>query len=365
MKRKITYPKTVFAGFTMILFSIFVFISCDESPVILKGYNFSDSTGVFIVNEGIYLQDNASLSFFNKQGSKMYNDIFFIANETSLGDVACSMIINGTRGYIAVNNSGKIYAIDTRDIRFIGKITGLSSPRYVHIVNDTKGYITDLYSKKISIFNPSDNTITGEIDVNNHSSFNQHATEQMVSYGRYVFIACWSFDNQVLVLDTLMDQVADSITVPKQPNSLVIDKNNKLWVLSDGGFTGSSYGQENAALTRINPETREIEQILQFPSLDDSPVDLTMNGSGDTLFFILRGIHRLSIADPGLPTEAFIKPRNYDYYSLAIDPANSVIYAGDALDYQQNGLVYRFYPGGALIDSFRVGINPGFFCFKK
>ncbi len=73
----------------------------------------------------------------------------------------------------------------------------------------------------------------------------------------------------------------------------------------------------------------------------------------------------MSIKDTGLPADVFIKPRNYDYYSLAIDPANSVIYAGDALDYQQNGLVYRFYPYGELIDSFQVGINPGAFCFKR
>lgn len=356
--------KPIFSGLKMMLLSLFVFISCDESPVSTGEYNFMDSSGVFIVNEGIFMQDNASLSFLNKDASRMYNDIFFIANESSLGDIACSMEIHGNKGYIAINNSGKIYSIDPGNIRFSGKITGLTSPRCIHIVNDTKGYITDLYSKKISIFNPTANELTGEIDVNNNSAFGQHSTEQMAAYGQLVFVACWSFDNQILVIDTNTDQVVDSITVTKQPNSLVIDKNDKLWVLSDGGFTGSSYGQENAALTRIDAKTRVTEEVIQFPSLDDSPFDLTINGSGDTLYYILRGIHRLCIEVAELPAETFIEPRNYDYYSLAVDPENSVIYAGDALDYQQNGLVYRFYPDGELIDSFRVGMNPGDFCFK-
>ena len=360
-----TTPELIITGIKMTLVSIIIFSSCDESPVIVNQYNFSDSAGVFIVNEGIYMQDNASLSFLNLDASRMYNDIFYIANETNLGDVACSMVILGNIGYITINNSGKIYSIDTRNVSFKGKITGLASPRYIHVVNDNKGYITDLYSMKISIFNPAKNELTGEIDISNNAPFNQHSSEQMAGYGQYVFIACWSFDNQILVVDTLTDLVVDSITVTKQPNSLVLDKNNKLWVLSDGGFTGSAYGQEIAALTRIDPETREIEQVFQFPSIDDSPVDLGLNGSADTLFFILRGINRMSITDEGLPADVFIKSRNYDYYSLGIDPVTSVIYAGDALDYQQNGLVYRFYPDGELIDSFSVGICPGAFCFKR
>jgi len=104
---------------------------------------------------------------------------------------------------------------------------------------------------------------------------------------------------------------------------------------------------------------------MQFPSLEDSPIDLELNGSGDTLYFILRGIRRMSINDTELPSDPLIGMRNNDFYSIAIDQETSVIYAGDPLDYQQNGLLYRFTPDGELIDSFRVGINPGAFCFKN
>jgi len=51
------------------------------------------------------------------------------------------------------------------------------------------------------------------------------------------------------------------------------------------------------------------------------------------------------------------------FYSLAIDPKSSVIYASDAIDYQQNGLILRFKPDGTLIDSSRAGIIPGRFVF--
>lgn len=343
---------------------LLIFTGCDESPVIINGFNFSDSAGVYIINEGNYMQDNATLSFFNLESMKLYNDVFFSANETRLGDVAYSMVINENKGYIVINNSGRIYSIDPRNAKFSGKLTGFTSPRYIYILNNNKGYVTDLYSMKISIINPATCEVTGEIDVCNNSPFNQHSTEQMAGYGKDVFISCWSYDNKILVLDTTTDMIVDSITVTKQPNSLVLDKNNKLWVLSDGGWPGSAYGQENAALSRIDAETRNVEMVMQFPSLDDSPVDLVLNGSADTLYYIFQGIRRMSITDEELPANAFIGIRNNDFYSIAVDPETSVIYAGDAIDYQQNGLIYRFSPGGELIDSLRAGINPGAFCFK-
>jgi hypothetical protein len=353
-------------GLIIVVFTIFILnTSCDKEEIKTAGYNFGDSAGVFIVNEGNFMQENSSLSFLNLESMKLYNNVFYNANETRLGDVAYSMNIAGNKGYIVVNNSGRIYVIDIRNGRFEGKITGLDSPRYIYLFNDSKGYVTDLYSTKINIINPSSFELIGSIDVSINSAFNQHSTEQMAVYGNFVFIACWSFDNKILVLDALDDRIADSITVTKQPNSLVMDRNNKLWVLSDGGFPGSAYGEEKAALTKIDAVTRETELVLQFPSLDDSPAELVSNGSGDTLYFILRGIRRMSISDAALPQDAFINKRNGDFYSIAVDPMTAIIYAGDPMDYMQNGLLYRFAPDGELIDSMRVGINPGAFCFKN
>ena len=347
--------------FTLI---ICLLISCDDEPVETTALDFSGSFGVFIVNEGNFASDNASLSFLEFNSCKIYNGIFFKANGSNLGDVAQSMIIYDNKGYITINNSGKIVIIDPNTAVMKEKLTGLVSPRYTQIVNDRKGYITDLYSMKITLFNPEENEITGLINVQNDSPFNQHSTEKMIGYKESVFISCWSYDNQILVLDTMTDKITDSIIVTKQPNSLVIDKFNKLWVLSDGGFTGSGYGQEIAALTRIDAETRSVELVLQFPSLNDSPVDLAINGTRDTLYFICKGIYRMPVTEQELPVKPFIEIRNTDYYSLAVDPRTSIIYAGDAIDYQQNGLVCRFYPNGELVDSFFVGIIPGDFCFK-
>lgn len=55
-------------------------------------------------------------------------------------------------------------------------------------------------------------------------------------------------------------------------------------------------------------------------------------------------------------------------YGLAIDSTNGEIYVGDAIDFEQPGVVYRYRDtgqGAELVDSFGVkGMLPSAFAFK-
>lgn len=322
----------------------------------------TEGSGLFIVCEGNFQYGNATLSYFTPGGSKVENEVFLRANGFKLGDVAQSMAIHGSKGWIVVNNSHVIFAIDINTFREVGRIENLPSPRFIHFIDDSKAYVTQIWDNRIMIVNPLTFEITGHITVPGMDAATG-STEEMIQIGRYIYCTCWSYQDRIIKIDTTTDEIVGELRVGLQPKSLVCDCRGMLWTITDGGYEGSPSGHESPALYCIDPTSMKIVRGFRF-RLGDEPIQLHTDRSGQYLYWINKDVWRMDISDTRLPVRPFIEAGDSRLYALTVDPSSSEIYVADALDYQQQGIVSRFSPEGYFIESFYVGITPGYFCWK-
>ena len=333
--------------------------------------------GVFILCEGNFNAGNATLSYYNPETKTVENAVFQRANDRKLGDTGQSITLRGGTAFIAVENSGIIWAIDASTFRVKGQLTAgqtehMINPRYIHFLSDTKAYVTDLYAPFITVFNPQTMTYTSSISTEQPEAFGYCSTEQMVQYGHEIFTNCWSYSNKLLVVDTRTDQLTDSITLSSwQPKSMALDARGKLWVVTDGGYETDeeSFSDNIPHLYRIDAATHAIE-LDQTLDTDEGSVQLATNPDATILYLINNDVYRMNITDVHLPVRPFIQAERtergvrHKLYGIGVDPHNGELYIADAVDYSQAGVVRRYTADGTLLDQFRVGINPNGFAFK-
>ena len=348
----------------LLLGVLLCFTSCMEWDYgLVEEFDTSSSPeGLFICNEGNFQYGNATLSYYNPSSGEIENEVFYRANAMKLGDVCQSMVIRDGIGWVVVNNSHAIFAIDIKTFKEVGRIVNLTSPRYIHFLSDTKAYVTQIWDNRIFIVNPKRYEITGYIDVPN-MTMESGSTEQMVQWGKFLYVNCWSYQNRIIKIDTETDSVVDELTVGIQPTSLVLDCNGKLWTITDGGYEGSPYGHEAPSLSRIDAETFTIEKQFRF-DFGDWPSEVQLNGTGDKLYWLNDDVWEMDVTAERVPSDPFLPYNGTLYYGLTISPYNGDVYVADAIDYVQQGKVYRYSKERQLIDSFYVGIIPGAFCWK-
>ena len=147
LKSKVERLKSLFKILLSLAISLLSLTSCMEWDYGLEEeFNTSTSgNGLFICNEGNFQYGNATLSYYNPETKVVENEVFYRANAMKLGDVAQSMIIRDSIGWVVVNNSHVVFAINVNTFKEVGRITNFTSPRYMHFISDEKAYVTQIW----------------------------------------------------------------------------------------------------------------------------------------------------------------------------------------------------------------------------
>jgi len=338
-----------------ILATIFVSCSKDDEKPIDTGY----LHGVFITNEGGFMSNNGSISYYDIDSGKVTNNLFQMINGRVPGDVVQSFGVAGNKGFIVVNNSQKVEVVDMESFESLGTITGVDYPRYFIGIDNDKGYLTNgSFAGKVYIINLVTLELTDSIAVGN-------GPENIVKSGNYVFVANsggWTNDSTVSVIDVTTDQVIKTIHAGDNPTDLVVDNNGDIWVLCKGKVVYDQNwnitDETDSKLVKINGGNRSVEETFVVGQTGDffNPNRLAISNDGQNIFFgEAGGIYRMNIADSNVPTSVFIAKQ---YYGLDIDPDNGTVYCLKANGFDANGMVYMYNSNGILTDSLGVGIAP-------
>lgn len=324
----------------------------------------SDGRRLYIACEGSFGNGNASLSVCNIDKDSIYNDVYAQKNGQPLGDILQSMLIDGDRLYLSVNNSDKIAVTDKSDGRLLGNIS-VRKPRYMLKVSNEKMYVTSLYFPEVHVVNPQTMQRTGTINTDYPN------TEGMAMLQGKVYVCNWDTAcNYLYEIDPATDAVTARIPLAGYaPQQVLADKDGNLWVLA-----GNVYKQKTASLTQVDPRTRAILKSFVFPPGADM-IKPCWNPGKDTLYMLgvdynggtaHNGVYRMDIHADGLPAAPFIQAAPFQYFwALGIDPVTRLIYVGDPKGFIQSGAINVYQTDGSFVRSLTTGLGPGFLLFEE
>ena len=348
--------KLVFGVFSLLLLTT----SCDKEE---SSGEYAD--GVFIANEGGFGSNNGSISFYSNNTDSVYNNIFYSVNNRSLGDVVQSVTVHKNKAYIVVNNSNKVEIADKNTFQEEGVISDVSLPRHF-IAQENTGYLSCWGDNSVKVIDLETNTVTQSIPV-------ATGPEKMCIVGNKLYVVNtggYSVDSVVSVIDLTSLEVVKNIIVKYSPQDIVVDKNNKIWVLCFGKVVYDIVDpypiieESPSKIYEIDPETDE--WILEGELFQDQhPTQLEISNDGVMYLgggYTFCGIYRLEI-EGGSGTLTQIVA---DYvYGLNIDPESNILYTLQAPSYTDPGKLKRFELDGTLLGTYECGIGPNSASFKS
>ncbi len=337
----------------------FFMVSCQKPDKKQAAASGNYVHGVWFINEGGFLQGNASLNFYHTDKDTVESNVFENVNGKPLGDVLQCMVHYNNKYYLVVNASNNLLITDDQTLKVSSVISNIVYPRYFLPVSGTKAYLTNLTGKGINIINLQDNSVSGQISYNpKPDSAWAGWTEQLVQFQNHVYVAAVK-TGRLLIINTNSDKITDSIVLGVGLKDVVIDVQKRIWALVDGTLANPIINSKLYCLDT----TGKILKTYTFPDINTGPGNLVMNAAKDTLYYTYAGIYKMSVDDPDLPYQSLIDGNGHNFYGLGIDPENSDIYAGDALAFSQPGIVFQYNSSGKLLKSHHSGIGPNGFLF--
>lgn len=213
---------------------------------------------LFVLNEGGYGSNNASLDFLRFSDGKYVRGAYSLMNPSvtlGLGDVGNDIAIAGTKIWIAVNNSGFVEVVSAldetriasvevpmpRNIAIAGKYAYVTSYNGAYVISDPATYeVTDFRNPRGAVYKIDTETykVVGKVEVG-------YQPEGIAAYGGKLYVAnsgglsamiTYSYDNTLSIIDMGSFTVERTVEVAPNPDEVYSDGMGNIYVTSFGDY---------------------------------------------------------------------------------------------------------------------------------
>ncbi|MDB5034315.1 MAG: beta-propeller repeat protein [Chlorobi bacterium] len=327
-------------------------------PVVSAGAH-----GVLVVNEGVWKQDNSTLTFYNPDSGGPVQDYFAARNPgLRLGDLGNSIVTWKGRGYIAVSTSRAVEVIDLATGHSLGRVrlNAPNEPRMIAIIDSATAFVTT-FADSVIRFNPMTLATTGSFAVG-------PAPEGIAYAAGHLFVANSGLGNlrrtepgagTISVLDPASG--AELAMLPTGTNPLSVHylpSRGRVYVLARPILPDTL-----GAVVEYDPAS--LREVRRWPVAGgyDMAVD---DGRGIIYVMHGEGVARIdpSVAGDNVRGLVQLGEAGAMFYSIGVEPVSGDIYLGTTNGYSSVPAAVMIYDrAGAFKSRFPCGIYPGDFAF--
>lgn len=331
----------------------------DNQPTVTETLD----NGILVLCEGLFQQNNSSLSWIDLSNEAVNTDFFTSQNGRFLGDTGNDMKVYGSKIYIIVNNSNTVEVINKKDgksIKQISMTNGVAAkqPRSIAFYNG-KAFVT-CYDGFVDVIDTTNLTISQRIPVGSNPE------GLAISNGK-LFVSNSgglnypAVDSTVSIIDLANYTELDRIVVGKNPGAVQVDSEGDVYVIARG-----NYGTIPSRMVRINSQTNAVEQTFTFDAsgmalMQDYFLISFYNYSTQT-----SEIRLFNTLSETLENNNFISTSGLTtLYGIQYNPVSDKIYCLDAMNYTNSGYVRQYTSAGVFEKSYHVGLNPSKLVFYE
>jgi len=345
-----------------ILFTLAICVACKKDPI-QPQVQTQFINGIFCLNEGLFQQNNASLSYYDLDSSKIKHQQFSGVNGRGLGDTANDMIYFEYKGQayyaIAVDISSQIEIITAENLESIAQL-GLfennvpQSPRALKFHN---GFLYSInFAGTISVISIDDFTVVKTITVGPNPEYAATVNNELfcVNTGGLNFP---DYDKTISVIDLTTQMVSQTFESDINCGEIISDQDQELYLISRG-----NYSNVLPKLLRIDPTSYAVMESFDinivFMTYDEGFIyyyDATENG-----------IYRFNTSTESIELNQLINCNTIDdFYGIYICPKTKDIYLVDANGYTSSSTIKCYSQQGVFRYEFITNLNTGKLIFTK